>query len=256
VTAWHVDHGLRRGSATEADVVAAAARGVGASFRAVAVAVVPGPNLEERARQARYGALPADVLTGHTADDQAETVLLALLRGSGLDGLAAIRPARRPLLGLRRAETRSVCADAGLVPVEDPSNEDPAFRRNRIRHELLPLASAIAERDVIPVLARTAAVLRVEADALDGLAAPLDPTDVAALRAAPPALAARALRRWLATFSDGHPPDGAALDRVLEVVHGRRQACEVAEVGRVARRQGQLRVEAAAPQVEPLRSLS
>ena len=161
-TAVHVDHGLRAGSAAEADVVAAAAARFGAGFRAERVVIEPGPNLEARARAARYAVLPAGVLTGHTADDQAETVLLNLLRGSGLDGLAGMRavPAgtgpRRPLLAIRRAETVALCTAFGLQPVADPSNADPAHRRNRIRHELLPLAAAIAERDVAALLARQA----------------------------------------------------------------------------------------------------
>ena len=78
-------------------------------------------------------------MTGHTADDQAETVLLNLLRGAALDGLAGMDPGRRPLRRLRRAETRALCAELDLTPVADPSNDDPAFRRNRVRHELLPL---------------------------------------------------------------------------------------------------------------------
>jgi tRNA(Ile)-lysidine synthase len=155
-----------------------------------------------------------------------------------------MRADRRPLLGLRRVETVLLCADQGFRPVEDPSNADPVFRRNRIRHELLPLANAIAERDVVPILARTAAVLRVEADALDALSAHLDPTDVTALREAPTALAVRALRRWLAELSGGYPPDAAALARVIEVVDGNVRSCEVAGVGRILRSQGRLRAEA------------
>ena len=102
VTAVHVDHGLRAGSAAEADVVRAAADRFGAGFRSLSVAVAPGPNLEARARRARYEALPPDALVGHTADDQAETVLLNLIRGAGLDGLAGMAPGRRPIRALRR----------------------------------------------------------------------------------------------------------------------------------------------------------
>jgi tRNA(Ile)-lysidine synthase len=239
VTAVHVDHGLRAGSEDEAHVVADAAERFGAAFRAVRVEVAPGPNLEARARTARYAALPADVLTGHTADDQAETVLLNLLRGAGLDGLAGMRSARRPLLDLRRSETRALCEDLGLRPIDDPSNDSPAFRRNRVRHELLPLLDAIAERDVVPVLARQAELLRDEADLADALAADLDPTDALALSCAPVALARRAVRRWLA---GEHPPEAAAVERVLSVARGEHRACEVAPGLRVERHQQRLRL--------------
>lgn len=231
VGAIHVDHGLRPGSAAEADAVAVAATGLGARFTGVRVTVEPGPNLEARARAARYAALPLGVLTGHTLDDQAETVLLALLRGSGLDGLAGMRSGpqpNRPLLALRRSETSAVCAAAGLTPLADPSNDDPRFRRNRIRHELLPLLDDIAARDVAPVLARQAALLRDEADLLDELAAAVDPTDARALTLAPVALARRSVRRWLAELLGGYPPDAAAIDRVLRVAAGEALACEIA----------------------------
>ena len=100
--------------------------------------------------------LGPDALTGHTADDQAETVLLALLRGSGATGLSAMRPGgRHPLLALRRRDTRLLCAALQLDPVDDPTNADLRFRRNRVRHELLPLLDAIAERDVVPLLVRS-----------------------------------------------------------------------------------------------------
>jgi tRNA(Ile)-lysidine synthase len=239
-TAVHVDHGLRSGSAGEAEVVAAAAARFGAAFRAVRAPVAPGPNLEARARAARLAALGPDALLGHTADDLAETVLLNLLRGAGTDGLAGFHPRRRPLRHLRRADTHALCAELGLEPVRDPSNDDPVHRRNRVRHELLPLLDAIAERDVVPVLARQAELLRSDADLLDELAGPLDPTDAAALAAAPPALARRAVRRWLRVGDEQHPPDRATVERVLAVARGSAVACEVAGGRTVRRSRGHL----------------
>jgi tRNA(Ile)-lysidine synthase len=250
VTAVHVDHGLRPGSAAEAGVVRAAADRFGAAFRAERVTVAPGPNLEARARAARYKALPADALTGHTADDQAETVLLNLLRGAGLDGLAGMDPARRPLRRLRRNETRALCGALGLDPVADPTNDDPGLRRNRVRHELLPLLEAIAARDVVPVIARQADLARADVELLDDLAASIEPTDAGALAAAPAPLARRAVRGWLRAAGPGgserHPPDAAAVERVLAVARGETVACELAGGWRVARTGGRLRLEAQA----------
>lgn len=240
VTAVHVDHRLRPGSGDEAAVVAAAAAACGARFEAVVAAVPTGPNLEERARRARWAALGPAAATGHTMDDQAETVLINLLRGAGADGLAGMRPGHRhPMLGLRRAETRAVCASAGLLPVEDPSNRDPRFLRNRVRHELLPLCQALAGRDVVPVLARQAAVLADEAALLDTLAASLDAGDARALAGAPLALGRRAVRRWLRR-PGGHPPDLAAVARVLAVARGESAGTEVGGGRRVRRRAGRL----------------
>jgi tRNA(Ile)-lysidine synthase len=239
-TAVHVDHGLRPGSAAEADVVRRAAEWLGAGFRAERVAVEPGPNLEARARAARFAVLPPGVLTGHTADDQAETVLLNLMRGAGLDGLAGMAEAGHPILGLRRWETRDLCRSVGLEWVEDPSNADPVHRRNRVRAELLPLLDDIAGRDVAPVLARQAGVVRSEGALLDALAADLDPTNAGALAAAPVALARRALRRWLVR---DHPPDLATVDRVLAVARGEAKAAEVGGGRRVVRSRGRLRLE-------------
>jgi tRNA(Ile)-lysidine synthase len=241
VTAVHVDHGLRPGSAGEADVVRDAAARYGAAFRSETVDLAPGPNLEARARAARYAVLPPDVLTGHTADDQAETVLLNLIRGAGLDGLAGMRADdRRPLLALRRAETEKVCADEGLQPIVDPSNLDPAHRRNRVRAELLPLVNEIADRDVVPILARQAALLRDEAEILDLLAAALDPTDAHLLATSRPALARRAVRAWL---TEDHPPDAATVERVLAVARNEAKAADVGGGRRVRRTRNVLRLE-------------
>lgn len=244
VTAVHVDHGLRPGSAAEADVVAAAAARLGAAFRAEAVTVAPGPNLEARARAARRAVLPADACTGHTLDDRAETVLVNLLRGAGTTGLAALRPGpRHPLLALRRAETRALCRAEGLVPVDDPSNDDPRFVRNRIRHEVLPLLAEVAGRDLVPVLARQAELLADDADLIDALGGLVDPTDAAALVAAPAPLARAALRAWLRTAGDGQPPSAAAVERVRAVAAGAVVATELPGGWRVARTAGRLRLE-------------
>jgi tRNA(Ile)-lysidine synthase len=240
VTAVHVDHGLRVGSSAEADVVARAARRFGAGFRSEQVALEEGPNLEARARAARLTVLGPHAATGHTADDQAETVLANLLRGSGVHGLAAMRVGpSHPLLALRRAETVGLCRHLGLEPVRDPSNDDPRFVRNRVRHELLPLCSAIAGRDVVPVLARQAAVLAADADLLDAAASLVEPTDARALSAAPEAVARRTIRRWL-TGDGPYPPPLGAVDRVLEVARGERLATEVPGGRRVSRSQGLL----------------
>ncbi len=245
VTAHHVDHGLRPGSTEEALVVAAAADRFGARFEAHRVTVAAGPNLEARARAARLAALPSGAATGHTADDQAETILLNLLRGAGLDGLAGMRPGpAKPILALRRAETQGLCRGLGLEPVRDPSNEDPAHRRNRIRHEVLPLLDDVAQRDVVAVLVRQAALLRDEADLLDELAAGADRSDSRALAALAPAVARRVVRRLLA---GDHPPGAAAVERVLAVARHEAAACEV-EGGRTVRRSaGRLSVDDTPP---------
>lgn len=239
-TAFHVDHGLRAGSAREADIVAAAARQLGAEFRSVQVQVAQGPNLEARSRQARYAALPPDVLTGHTADDQAETLLVNLLRGAASSGLSGMRPGvRRPILALRRHETETLCAELGLSVFHDPTNDDPRHVRNRVRHELLPLMAAISQRDPVPVLVRQADIARADADFLDELAKEIDPRDARSLASAPRALARRAVRRWL---SGDHPPDAATVERVLAVARGEVAATDVGEGQSVRRSQQRLSV--------------
>ncbi len=205
------------------------------------VTVEPGPNLEARAREARRRALPTAAATGHTADDQAETVLLRLLRGSGSAGLGAMRPGpSHPILGLRRADTVEVCRSLGITTIHDASNDRGDVWRNRIRAEALPLLTEIAGRDLVPILGRTAGLLREESAFLDRLAADIDPTDAVALTGAPPVLARRAIRGWL--IDGGYPPDVAAIERVLEVARGDRIACELAGGRRVERSSQRLRV--------------
>ena len=241
VTAHHVDHRLRPESADEAEQARQIAERLGAPFVLHVVAVTHGPNLEARARDARRSVLPAGAMTGHTLDDQAETVLMRLLRGSGGDGLAAIDPGpTHPILRLRRTETEAVCAALGIVPVRDASNGTWPGWRNRVREELLPLAADIAGRDVAPLLARTADLLRAEHDVLDALAGEIDPTDAKAVATAHPALARRALRRWLT--ESGYPPDAAAIERVLAVARGESQACELPGGRRVERSEQQFRI--------------
>lgn len=249
----HVDHGLRPESADEAAIVRSVAERFGLPFAATRAHVELGPNLEARARDARYAALRAfgapAIAVAHTADDQAETVLLNVLRGAATAGLSGMAPVRddihRPLLSLRRHETEAICATLALTPVVDPSNADPAFLRNRIRHEILPLLNGVAARDLVPLLVRQAAVVRTEHEYLDGLASAAwpsldDPTpdtpSVEDLVALDPVLARRAVRRWL-----GSPPASLEdVDAVLAVARGECVAVELTGRGRVARSRGRL----------------
>lgn len=243
VTAVHVDHGLRAGSAEESEVVADAAHRFGAGFRAERVTVPDGPDLEQRARLARRAVLGPAAMTGHTADDQAETLLINLLRGAALPGLAAMAPGPlHPILDLRRTDTEAVCRSVGLEPVMDPSNADPRFVRNRIRHEVLPLLAEVSNRDPVPLLNRTAAGARQVRTDLETLAAEIDPTDTRTLSSLPVSLAVQALRFWL-TDDLGHPPSAAELDRVMAVVRHEVVACELSGRRRVTRRDGRLSVQ-------------
>jgi tRNA(Ile)-lysidine synthase len=247
--AVHVDHGLRPGSAAEANAVAAIAAQLGAVARATRAVVEPGANLEARARTARYDALERVrvdldvelVLVGHTADDQAETVLLNVLRGAAASGLAGMAPRHgrlvRPLLQFRRADTRAVCAALDIEALADPMNHDRTYRRVVLRHDVLPMLSVLAARDLVPVLARQADILRSESEYLDELAVAAwpdaDPPTARALAALPLPLARRAVRRWLGA----PPPTLAEVERVLVVARGEARATELAG-GRSVRRTG------------------
>jgi len=199
---------------------------------------------EAAARDSRYAALEqaaartgaVAVLVGHTADDQAETVLLGLARGSGTRSLAGMAPVRglvrRPLLGLRRTDTRACCTALGLVPAEDPANADPRFTRSRVRHRVLPVLEAELGPGVAAALARTARAARDDADALDALAGDLGAAltgadgslGCAELAAAPAALRRRLLRAAAVAAGSPAADTGAghvdALDRLLLDWHG------------------------------------
>jgi len=226
VTAWHVDHGLRPESASEATLVRNVAEQLGAGFQSRTVHVEQGSNLEARARAARFDALPEGVLTGHTADEQAETVLIKA-------------GPNHPFLQLRRSETHALCNELGIELVHDSSNDDDRFQRNKIRQQLLPLLDAISQRDMVPVLARQAELLRDDENLLNELALAIDPTDAQMLAAAPVALARRAVRAWLA---HPYPPDGATVERVLGVARGEATGCDIGLGRQVRRSQQQLRI--------------
>lgn len=189
-----VDHGLQEGSADVAARAAEQARELGLDpviVTAVSVGTDGGP--EAAARTARYAALAeaatelgaSAVLLGHTLDDQAETVLLGLARGSGTASLSGMAPASsasawagaqasivhlRPLLGIRRATTRQFCADSGLEPWDDPQNGDPAFARVRVRESVLPVLERELGPGIAEALARTAEQAREDSEALDHFA--------------------------------------------------------------------------------------
>jgi tRNA(Ile)-lysidine synthase len=255
-----VDHGLQEGSAERALTVAAAMQTLDLDPVYNLPVVVPsegGP--EAAARAVRYRALDeldGTILLGHTLDDQAETVLLGLARGSGarsLAGMPARRgPYRRPLLGIRRATTLRACADLGLEPWQDPHNADPRYARVRVRSQALPALEEALGPGVAEALARTATQLREDADCLDAFAeseqirgAASDPAglDVRWLAAMPAAIRTRVLR--LAAISAGCPAGALSAghiqqaDELVTCWHGQRWADLPGGV-RVRRRDGQL----------------
>jgi tRNA(Ile)-lysidine synthase len=251
-----VDHGLQPGSAAVAAQAADVCAGLGLvpHVLTAAPAAPAGPassgnpqhqgagdsgksgagggGPEAAARSVRYALLDgavrelglAAVLLGHTLDDQAETVLLGLARGAGSRALAGMAPARgpylRPLLGLARSVTHQACAEARAVAWQDPHNDAPHFARVRVRQRVLPVLEAELGPGVAAALARTAAQLREDADALDALTPLTD--DVAELAALPAALRARAVKRW-AEHACGTAVTGqhvGALRALVEDWHG------------------------------------
>jgi tRNA(Ile)-lysidine synthase len=264
VGAVTVDHGLQPGSAEQAQRTAALLR----SLRLSPVLVVPvtvgtagGP--EGAARDARRAVLRevaaqhgGTVALGHTLDDQAETVLLGLARGSGPRSVAGMvehrPPFWRPLLGIRRETTRAACAAQELPVWDDPWNTDPAYTRVRVRSEVLPLLDEVLGGGVAPALARTAALLREDLDALDSLAAgelaallgPDGELPAGPLAQLPAALRRRVLRSWLlrAGVPDLQAVHLAAVDALLTRWRGQGQADLPGGTG-VVRASGRLTVQ-------------
>jgi tRNA(Ile)-lysidine synthase len=248
-----VDHGLQVGSDQQAGLAASALRAMGLQpvFQVKADVAARGAadsyrGPEAAAREARYAALEATaamsgaiaVMLGHTMDDQAETVLLGLARGSGARSMAGMAPATRcylrPLLGLRRAQTRTACAALGLQPWDDPQNADPAFARTRVREQILPLIEELLGPGVTEALARTADQLRADAEVLDDLVAGQaggllrngPDLEVASVAELPTAIRTRLLR--MAAIAAGAPAGSLTarhvneLDALVTGWHGQR----------------------------------
>ncbi|GIF25255.1 tRNA(Ile)-lysidine synthase [Actinoplanes tereljensis] len=262
-----VDHGLQEGSDRRALDVSGWARDFG--FAPVEVATVSvaglGGGPEAAARSARYAALSSvaarvgasAVLLGHTRDDQAETVLLALARGAGPRGLSGMPRQKgiflRPLLDVGRADTRKACAALGLVPWDDPHNTDPAFARSRVRGAALPALVEALGPAVVANLARSAEQIASDSSALDALAAaallqayasgPGSGLDVSDLSGMVAAIRTRVLHAWAkalgasgAALSHRHV---AALDALVTGWHGQGEVHLPGGI-RVARVRGQL----------------
>ena len=221
-----IDHGLQQGAADIAARVRDQLDRLGyhdVTITAVQVDRSAAAGLEAAAREARYRALDteararsATLMLGHTLDDQAETVLLGLARGSGSRSLAGMASRAghfvRPFLGIRRATTEQVCAELGLNPWQDPHNADRRFTRVRVRETVLPTLEAELGPGVAEALARTAELVRDDNELLDRLATEAsriegmggtDTLDCAALQAQPPALRRRIIRLWLLTHGLG-----------------------------------------------------
>lgn len=232
VTGLVVDHRLQTDSARVADNAADQLRTLKIDTCVLKVDVGTRGGMEAAARAARYAALReaapgALILLGHTLDDQAETVLLGLGRGSGPRSIAGMRafdpPWGRPLLGIRRSVTEQACRELGLVPWCDPHNTDSRFTRVRLRHEVLPLMEEVLRKGVAEALARTAGQLQDDLAALDALAADVRKAAadegtllVAVLAEQPPAIQRRVLRGWLKDagvpeLTEGHLRSVAAL---------------------------------------------
>lgn len=276
----HVNHGLRAGADADQAFVEELARqwGVPCSVERVAVPTV-GRSLEAAARAARYAAFgrvaegigASRVALGHTADDQAETVLMRLLQGAGPRGLAGIPPVRgpyiRPLLEVRRYQIEDELRRLGVTWREDPTNQDPKFLRNRIRHDLLPFLADGFHPRIVEALCRAGALTRTLVSELEALAArELDRLAVSRghelllplgdLRTLPPGVGEEALRQALSRLGEKGPFRAWAQRTLRHLLEDEGPAGPV-RVGRVLleRSMAQLRVSREAPTALPERQL-
>jgi tRNA(Ile)-lysidine synthase len=259
VACFHFDHGLRAGSERDTAFVRRQAEQLGVEFRTARASGRPrrGASVEAWARSVRYDAIERArqetgaqlASTGHTLDDQAETVLLAALRGGGLDALAGIQPSApgliRPLLEVRRAETEAFCRALHLRPRRDPMNRDPSFLRVAVRRRVLPQIERATGRGVAESLARTAGLLREDARFLDDLAASSSrgvlSRDGAGVRLAarrlcelPGPVRTRLVRRALAEA--GLAAESRHVNAVLDLAAGRSGRRAALPAGLIARR--------------------
>jgi tRNA(Ile)-lysidine synthase len=231
-----VDHQLQAGSADVAARAAEQCAGLGLAARVLTGQSSPGEAAARAFRYALLDQLTGTVLLGHTKDDQAETVLLGLIRGSGARALSGMAPVRgryrRPLLTLDRATVRTACLEAGLEPWEDPHNRDTSYTRVKVRGLLAGLG-------LTDGLARSAQLLREDADALDALARPT--ADVVALAAMPAAIRSRSLKLW-AEQASGQAVQSAQVEALRALVEDWKGQGPVALPGggRVVREHGRL----------------
>ena len=189
-------------------------------------------------------------MTGHTMDDLAETVVVNMLRGAGVDGLSPmVDDPTKPLRDVRRAEVHALVAQSPFQPVHDETNDSPDFRRNRVRHEVIPLLCDVAQRDVVPLIARQAALMYDERRWLDELAASdatIGDVDCRELRQWPVARLRRWLRAKLRSDDKGdgeHPPTADEVERAIAVVRGEAVATELSGGRRLARRDQRLTLD-------------
>ena len=255
ITIHHVNHHLRPDSSHDAACVQSLAERLSVPVVIHDVTVDTQRGVEAGARAARRSVLPRGALTGHTMDDLAETILINLLRGAGREGLSPmVGQATKPLLRIRRADLRAFVDASGHDYIIDPSNSDLSFLRNDIRHRVLPNLCDVADRDVVPVLARQAYVMAEESTWLDEITAgdrllALHDADCRELREWEPVR----LRRWLRlvlvreSLDGAHPPTLAEVERVMSVVRGDVTAAEIGGGRRVSRHGQHLSISSGSP---------